>query len=385
MVERRRIRTKSTVGALALGVVLAAILAGPATASATRAPQPVLAYYYIWFDPSSWTRAKTDYPLLGRYSSDERAVMRQHIRWAKAAGIDGFIVSWKSAPKLNDRLAKLIQVADQEHFKLGVIYQGLDFARNPLPSARVAGDLDFFLQEYASDRAFRILEHPLVVWSGTWEFSRAEVERVTRGLRGRLLVLASEHDTVGYRRLADLVDGNAYYWSSVNPWTFPHYVERLAELGRTVHAHGGLWIAPAAPGFDARLVGGTSVVNRNSGSTFRRELDATLGSSPDAVGIISWNEFSENSQIEPSEKYGGLYLRVLADVLGAKAPVIQNFDSDTPAATGFNYGLPLFIAFGLLFVAGLGARRAWRSADRAAAVERARVRDTEISGKGVDG
>ena len=26
---------------------------------------PMLAYYYIWFDPQSWDRAKTDYPLTG--------------------------------------------------------------------------------------------------------------------------------------------------------------------------------------------------------------------------------------------------------------------------------------------------------------------------------
>src|SRR5262245_17421603 len=56
---------------------------------------PVLAYYYIWFDTKSWDRAKTDYPLLGRYSSDDADVMLQHITWAKSAGINGFIVSWK--------------------------------------------------------------------------------------------------------------------------------------------------------------------------------------------------------------------------------------------------------------------------------------------------
>src|SRR5215213_1398445 len=46
----------------------------PMTVS-TVAPQanpiPILAYYYIWFDVKSWDRAKTDIPLLGRYSSDE--------------------------------------------------------------------------------------------------------------------------------------------------------------------------------------------------------------------------------------------------------------------------------------------------------------------------
>jgi hypothetical protein len=66
-------------------------------------PIPVLAYYYIWFDTQSWDRAKTDYPILGRYSSSSVDVMRQHIKWAKEAGITGF-VSWKSTDKLNERL-----------------------------------------------------------------------------------------------------------------------------------------------------------------------------------------------------------------------------------------------------------------------------------------
>ena len=62
----------------------------------------------------------------------------RHVDWAKQAGIDGFIVSWKSTPVLNRRLERLAEVADAEHFKLLVIYQGLDFQREPLPASRVA-------------------------------------------------------------------------------------------------------------------------------------------------------------------------------------------------------------------------------------------------------
>ncbi len=74
-------------------------------------PIPKLAYYYIWFDSTSWNRAKIDYPLLGNYSSDDRTIMRQHILWAKAAGIEGFIVSWKSTDVLNRRLEQLTDLA----------------------------------------------------------------------------------------------------------------------------------------------------------------------------------------------------------------------------------------------------------------------------------
>ena len=75
-----------------------------------------------------------------------------------------------------------------------------------------------------------------------------------------------------------------------------------------VHARRGLWIAPAAPGFDSRLVGGTSIVDRHGGDTLRRELDAAASSSPDAIGVISWNEFSENTFVEPSRAYGSTAL-----------------------------------------------------------------------------
>ena len=36
------------------------------TAEAATRPIPILAYYYIWFDPSSWDKNKIDYPLLGK-------------------------------------------------------------------------------------------------------------------------------------------------------------------------------------------------------------------------------------------------------------------------------------------------------------------------------
>jgi hypothetical protein len=294
-------------------------------------PIPTLAYYYIWFDTSSWNRAKIDYPQLGRYSSDDRSVMLQHIQWAKAAGIDGFIVSWKSTDVLNRRLEQLVEVAEQENFKLALIYEGLDFNRNPLPAKTVASDLDYFTQHFASRKPFDLFSKPLVIWSGTWKFTSQEIGQVTQSRRSSLLILASERNLDGYKRLVGMIDGNAYYWSSVNPDTFSGYSDKLAQMGKAVHQNGGIWIPPAAPGFDARLIGGTSVVDRKNGDTFRTQISAALASSPDALGIISWNEFSENSYIEPSQKYGSTYLNILGEINHVPAPAIGEFDSSEPA------------------------------------------------------
>jgi len=340
--------------AIVVFIGVAVILTGCTTAARVPAavvqpnPIPALSYYYIWYDTGSWDRAKVDYPTLGRYSSDDVAVMRQHIQWAKAAGITGFIVSWKSTDPLNRRLEKLIKVADAENFKLEIIYQGLDFDRKPLPVDRIAADLDYFIEHYASDKAFYLFDKPVVIWSGIWEFSPEDVARVTEGRRDRLFILASEKNVDGYRRVAHAVDGDAYYWSSVNPDTFKGYAEKLTEMGQAVHANGGLWIAPAAAGFDARLVGGTTVVDRKDGETLRQEMDVAVRSAPDAIGLISWNEFSENSHIEPSASNGTRYLNVLAGLrLGVTAQV-ADFDSSEPGNTRNNFDGGRIVALGLI-------------------------------------
>ena len=118
----------SAVG-LTLCLALPAV-AGPSRASgrAARAGAGLLLHLV---QPSSWGRAKSDYPVLGRYSSDDETVMRTHVRWARTAGITGFVVSWKRSPVLDRRLDLLVRVAQAENFKLAIIYQGLDFFRRP--------------------------------------------------------------------------------------------------------------------------------------------------------------------------------------------------------------------------------------------------------------
>jgi len=333
---------------LVLALLLIAMVVQPVGADAqstepSATDPPVFAYYYIWFDATSWNRAKTDLPLAGKYSSDERSVMEEHVITAKAAGIDGFIVSWKDTLKLSTRLTQLAEIAAEHDFALVVIYQGLDFDRDPLPVDRVAEDLDFFIATYAHQAAFRRFGKPVVILSGSWEFSAEDVASLGFGRRDDLFLLGSEKNVAGVERLRGLVDGDAYYWSSVNPETYPGYQNKLDAMSAAVHEQGGLWFAPAAAGFDARLIGGTTVVDRLDGEQLRVQYDAAVRSSPDAVGLISWNEFSENSHIEPSRTYGERYVDVVAELLGGESftrdiETPDAFDSSEPGGRGSGAG-----------------------------------------------
>ena len=320
------------IGILALCGVLAACGLGigasaPRAASAPRqAPAassaiPLFAYYYIWFSRSSWSRAKKDLPLIGGYSSSDPAVLRHQIRQAKSAGIGGFIVSWKDTPLNDVRLRLLTTAATQEHFKLAMIYQGLDFYRHPLPVSKVAADFVKFRDEFASSPAFfRVDGKPLTIWSGTWAFSYDQVAQVTRAVRPGMLVLCTEKNVAGFDRLASITDGDAYYWSSVNPATQTGYQAKLDQMGQAIHRSGKYWIAPFAPGFDARMVGGQRMVPRNGGQTLRTEYAVAARSSPNMLGLISWNEFSENSYVEPSKDYGYQSLSILRQLHGTPTP-----------------------------------------------------------------
>jgi hypothetical protein len=317
------------VAAVATVCLMMVIGAPGARAAPTRAAPgspPSFAYYYIWYQPTSWLRAKEDYPLLGRYSSDDPVVMGRHVTMAKAAGLTGFLVSWKGTRDLDARLDALVHTAKEHDFKLEIVYQGQDLHRRPLPVGKVAADLEYLADRYARSPVFDTFSKPVVVITGTDRFTLGQLRRATAGVRDRLRVLASAKNVEGYRRTASVTEGDAYYWSSVDPAT-PSYARKIQEMSRAVHADGGLWLAPAPAGFDARLVGGHRVVPRRGGETLRRAIGLARRSAPDAVGVISWNDFSENSDVEPSQLYGGQELTALANALGGAAQVPRDLAS----------------------------------------------------------
>jgi hypothetical protein len=314
---------RNAVLAVVLGSGLA-VAGGRAPDSATAASLPALqvpvfAYYYMWMHGSYWSSNKLDYPARpfpGNYNSSNPAVINWQIMQAKAAGITGFIVSWKDTPLYRIIIPRLEKVANQDNFRLAMEYEGLDYSRRPLPVAEVTRDFRYFAVHYAVNRAwYRIGGKPLTMLSGTGEFSSPAVCRVTGPVRHAILVLAEANGVAEFQRLAACTDGDAYYWSSGNPATYPGWGGKLRAMGAAVHGNDQIWLAPFAPGFDGTQIGGQIIVPRFGGTTLRSEYAAASRSAPDILGLISWNEWTENTYMEPSVAFGNRYLHVLRDLL----------------------------------------------------------------------
>lgn len=359
--------------------------ASGATAASASAPIPVYAYFYQWFSATSWNRAKVDYPLAGRYSSDDPKVLATQISQAKGAGIDGFLTSWKNTATLDRRLDLLINTAKGQNFDLGVVYEALDFSRKPLPVATVQQDMVYLVDRWGSALTSRYYGRPVIIWTGTDQYSVADVKAVKAALGNRAYLLAASRSVAGYERVAGGVDGEAYYWSSADPKSASATV-KLAALSAAVHAHHGLWFAPAASGYDGRDLGGTRVVGRSDGQTLTQSLDNAYGSSPDAVAVISWNEWSENTYIEPGEQYGDRELVTLKNdllPLGRGIPADLGVDSSGGSSSSTWTGARAAVALGSLTIAAIigfavVARR--RARRRPGPGQRRRGRATRLPG-----
>src|SRR2546423_9403006 len=84
-------------------LLLLALPSAPAAAETNtdQHDRAVLAYYYAWWDPSTFDR--TLYSAPQGYNSDDPAMIQEHIQEAHAAGVDGFIMSWYGNGDRTDR------------------------------------------------------------------------------------------------------------------------------------------------------------------------------------------------------------------------------------------------------------------------------------------
>lgn len=373
-------------------------VAGSSSSSTTAAATssdgvPVYAYFYQWFERGSWNRAKQDLPLAGTYSSDDPHVLRSQIAQARWAGIDGFLTSWKSTPPLNRRLELLLRMAAPTHFDVGVVYEALDFYRRPLSIDTVRSDLSYLVDRWAGSM-HSAFGRPLIIWTGTNEYTHAEIATVHRVLAGRAYLLAASKNVDDYRRIADVVDGEAYYWSSANPLS-AGTAAKLHDMASTVHAHHQIWICPAAPGFDGRPLGHTRVIDRDGGTTFEQSLSIAEHSSPDAIGVISWNEWSENTYIEPGRMYGRRELDVLHTYTSTRdgetrVSTTGAFGQNESGWTGLRAGgiLVLLTSIGITVLVNVGRRSSVtphrgrrRSYSRTAGREEGRLAGTSGGGR----
>jgi hypothetical protein len=270
-----------------------------------------------------------DLPTEGLYDQELAATYDRHIAAAAAAGIRGFLASWKGTGKAgqgpgaagyNRRLELLVTRVNaynqthSRHFGLGLALAAFgDYNRS---AADVTGDLAYFSQRYGKDPAFKndYSNKPVVMWLDSRKYPIETVRAVSAAARPSVYLVGDE-TYLSWPRDGAYLDASSYYWSTQNPQSKASRTN-IASLADAIHGAGKAWLAPFIPGYNKELTGG-GCIPRNGTRTLDALWVMNATSHPDGWFGISWNEFVENTYLEPSQAYGTTYLDELQRLIAA--------------------------------------------------------------------
>lgn len=282
----------------------------------------------------------TAYPLAGLYSSRDAGVAEWHMRLARAAGIDAFLVSWwganrgldetfagttlPAAERAGMKVALLDELAQYHHdeavYRAGLAAALQRFQNSPA-YLRIDGRPVVYLYQVAADpgltpESFATVRQHVEAEVGPvyWIVDKL-AHNPAAPSEDQIKQIPPEWLTV------EGIDSFAFYstFSHFRAHTYDELAGKYRHLVSLAHGAGKKMILPVHPGHDnSRFREDPYVMPRRDGQTLRDYLRAARDAGADAVLVTSWNEWPESTVVEPSSTWEDpyFYLRLLAEWRG---------------------------------------------------------------------
>jgi hypothetical protein len=259
------------------------------------AQRPLIGIYYFpwyqsvsgqWGNGATAVTADTPKPLLGPYESSNPNIIDSHVRQMTEAGLDFVIVN-------------LVPGTEWQWANVHTFFQRLK--QTPLKAAVMLDDL------YKVEPAVK---------AGWVEKVKAEFlpypNYFTYRDRPLVLMFASRLDFM----VPDVVMRNVYWTNRYGPGAntfnldsvlYPHDWPFWAESPQPV-VNG---VVPVMPGYiDTHLGRDDPMLHpRNNGQLYHQQWQRALALKPELIIVYSWNEYFEQSAIEPTQAWGDSYVR----------------------------------------------------------------------------
>jgi len=268
-------------------------------------------YYYVWYEgvhgeghwngippdkPESLDWKIVDTPILGFYNSQDPTLIRHQLEWFKELHIDFLIISWWGPYSFPDNTTKTVfSIVEQEDYpiKLAIMVEAYNWSG--LYNFETIYDYiyDTYVSPYESIY-MKLSDLPLVCFFNDENMTGNEAQRIA----------INSSDT---RFTPRIVGHNDY----VDWWGWP--VAGYSEAPEPIlcEEDGYIGILPryddrhlgwGNPPYDANLTEGLYDKQWNKAITLANESKVNY------VGIYSWNEYHERSQIEPHINPDGKYV-----------------------------------------------------------------------------
>lgn len=247
---------------------------------------PLIGVYYF-----NWYRSKTEgwgndshvvgpeatMPALGWYASDDPTVIRAHLDQISAVGFDFVVLNVVAEnPTIWENIRAVFREAEGRPIRLAIMLDGLYQASPAAKRAWVA----HVLREYGDHPNYlRLQGRPLVLlYSARLDFAAPEAT------------------------LRNVYWAPSYHQALSEDWPFWDPTPQLMING----------VVPVMPGYDDRSLGRerSMYYPRDEGQLYRDQWERALALRPRIITVYSWNEHFELTAIEPTERWGDLYLRL---------------------------------------------------------------------------
>lgn len=259
-------------------------------------------------------------PAIGPYDSGDRAVIEYHLLLMRAAGIDGVIVDWYGRTDLNDyaplhrNTTRLLQECERLNMRFAVCYEDqtvpkLVAAGRLAEADRVshaAAEIDWLGRYWFRSGSYaRVDAKPLLLSFGFGGLTADEWSRVLRRVQTPVAYFSQNAPRPGA--------AGAFDW----PVPSKGLKAQAAFLRRAERMPAAI---PAAyPRFhdvyaEAGVTASYGRIPDGDGRTFRRTLARAVAGGAPVVQIVTWNDWGEGTQVEPSEAFGVRDLRAVQDV-----------------------------------------------------------------------
>lgn len=270
--------------------------------------------------------SSTHYPALGAYDSHDPEVIRTHIRQAKDAGIDAFIVSWWGKGTFEDEAMRpILDGCAAGGLKACIYYEQV--AKPGTPES-VAAEFADILKRYGDDPAYLKVnrgghDRPVI-----FIYGRALQQLGLKKWKtaARLIADADGPDPIligddfgdealaifdGAHSYAPMGDLNAALKKGE---TTQHWIDRaMPWWANHPRDKGKISTITVFPGYDDTKIRHPGMkVDRDDGKLYQTLWREAAAAGPDWILITSFNEWHEGSEIEPSLEDGDRYLRLTA-------------------------------------------------------------------------
>jgi hypothetical protein len=282
----------------------------------------VLAHYYPWYERGSWADPRMIDQPLTLYSTDIAADVLAELKLCQHAGLDGVIVSWQGSEGNQGwnhrRMLLVLQAAQQLGMKVSTLFE-----TQSIPTDNKQAQLDGLVQWlteivdwYGSQPAYLKVNGRPVIFLWAWivpgdAMWHTALDRVRATGRNPYVIA----DTTNVDSLA-VADSEFTYGGTLFTDDVEKFTTSSVMATRTYHlldsSRGAqrLAVAAVSPGYDDRNLPGRDryfFFDREGGALYNRQWQAAVGSGADWIVVTTWNEWLENTQIEPSQRYGDLY------------------------------------------------------------------------------